>query len=404
MRIGVLTPELPPKVGGVGTSVIRICKSLQELGHEVVLISALHEGGGELLPRVVELESSQLGLPIMSIGGMAAKGASIREDLKGQLRRVFIETAIEYLEAKNLDLFMTFTVGEHSFMGSCIASGLGIPHIANARGTDVGGVMFTPKGLHYIEHTLKRSSATVFVCSYLKELTETVFGKRDNFHLILNSCPQPPSEIYNNRERHRRSVREMHGLAPDDFVIGFCGTFREKKGCRFLGEAFQSVVERDKSVKLLIVGGARTHAEQKLAPHLFDGGLSKTNVRFAGMASERNFVYAQYCAMDVLVKPSIEDGLPNVILEAMSMGVPVIGTDVFKDVVAHEKTGFICKRYKVEELADLILFVKDNPELAARVVAAAKDNLQKNHATLTEAEKYIQLFRGAISQKEPALA
>ncbi len=132
-------------------------------------------------------------------------------------------------------------------------------------------------------------------------------------HVVKNPIPTP-------RDRADRGrVRSSLGISESEFIIGFVSTNLSNplKGGSILARAFGSMVKsrRDLS-RLLLVGSGK-----------FDHKLDDKRVmtmRTGGVFTVEDCLLA----MDVLVVPSMEDNLPNVIGESLMVGTPVIGSDV----------------------------------------------------------------------------
>lgn len=119
-------------------------------------------------------------------------------------------------------------------------------------------------------------------------------------------------------------ARARHGVAGTAQVILFVGNLLISKGCRELFEAFARLAAEAPGLVLIFVGAgaARAHVEKRAAAE----GLGE-RVRFAGRA-RHDELPSWFAACDLLCLPSHNEGIPNVILEAMSCGVPVVATRV----------------------------------------------------------------------------
>jgi len=137
----------------------------------------------------------------------------------------------------------------------------------------------------------------------------------------------------------------------------YVGRLTRKKGVEYLISAMRSV----KEVDLLIVGdGPDRQRLEKMAAGL--------RVKFIGMVSpDRVYDYLEQAK--ILILPSFYEGLPNVILEAMSLGVPVIATRVggIPDLVRQKETGLLVEPGGVDELAIGIKKLIEDDDLRRRV-------------------------------------
>ena len=134
------------------------------------------------------------------------------------------------------------------------------------------------------------------------------------------------------------------------YRILFVGRLVEQKGVRYLLDALPGLrTQALQPVELVVVGDgpARPALEEQVSAL----GL-EASVRFAGWA-QRAEMPGHYQSADVFALPSFEEGMPNVVLEAMASGLPIVTTDIYgnRELVAHEENGLLfprpaCKPWK----------------------------------------------------------
>jgi len=132
------------------------------------------------------------------------------------------------------------------------------------------------------------------------------------------------------KKRPKEKIREIFGIADEEFVIGFVSDSVNdpRKGMGILLEAIDLVAKQHKNLHLLAVGS---------------GQLKTTGIRCTQIGSVANDILLShiYSACDVFVCPSMQDNLPNTVLEALACNVPVVGFQVggLPDLVACELQG-----------------------------------------------------------------
>jgi glycosyltransferase involved in cell wall biosynthesis len=138
----------------------------------------------------------------------------------------------------------------------------------------------------------------------------------EHVHLVLNGIEVPPPLSHDERTKLRAEL----GASPDELLIAGAGHVHRRKGFDLLLDAFlRAALPASRAV---IVGdGPEVEALAARAAALGIGG----RVRFAG---ERDDVPRVLAACDVFVLSSRNEGMANVMLEAMAAGTPVIATDV----------------------------------------------------------------------------
>jgi len=129
-----------------------------------------------------------------------------------------------------------------------------------------------------------------------------------------------PGEIVPRQTKE--SIAARHGLSPENIVVGVVGRLSPEKGQLVFLRAMEAVVRHVTNVRALIVGDGRDRAT--LEAYCRDKRLAK----FVTFAGHQGCIGDYYQVLDLLVLPSLSEGLPNAVLEAMSFGVPVLATTV----------------------------------------------------------------------------
>lgn len=148
-------------------------------------------------------------------------------------------------------------------------------------------------------------------------------------------------------------ARQQLGLPGDVFVVGVVGRLNEQKGHKYLFQAVARLAAEAPRLRLLVVGEGGLRSElDRLARRL---GIAE-RVSFLGFRQDMASVYA---AMDVFCLPSLFEGLPLVLVEALACARVAIGTRALgiTDVLVHEKNGFLVPPKDAEALASAILKV-----------------------------------------------
>ncbi len=156
----------------------------------------------------------------------------------------------------------------------------------------------------------------------------------------------------------RQRIRKAHGISQDEFIFGVMARLEPQKGHEYLLEAVAKITERRRDFRVLLVGdGDRREELQSMADRL---GIRDRFI-FAGFQSD---VVGYYATMDVKVLPSLYEGLPLCVIEAMAMEKPVIATDVdgTPEVVQHERNGFLVPPRDSAALADAMEYALNHRE------------------------------------------
>lgn len=167
-------------------------------------------------------------------------------------------------------------------------------------------------------------------------------------------------------------IREKFNLPTNQTIIGYIGRLSEQKGMIPFIKALPPFKEAFEDCKFLIVGSGEQEEEVKqLVEEL---GLSELFI-FAGFQSD---VYPFYQLIDIFFLPSLYEGLPMVLLEAVGSGVPTISMNVgsISEVIIPEKTGLLIEpENHIEFVKELIRF-KNDDLLREQVATLGTDHVQ----------------------------
>jgi glycosyltransferase involved in cell wall biosynthesis len=174
-------------------------------------------------------------------------------------------------------------------------------------------------------------------------------------------------------------------------VLGSVGAIENRKGQIILLQAVKRLLDNGKlpGLHVMFVGEGPDEEMLKAVTEVY--GLQE-HVSFFPFTSEPNYVFDR---IDILAFPSLyKEGLPNVLLEAMSMKVPVISTRLagIPEVVFDGETGFLTDPGNVEQFSDAVEKVWKNPETCMKMGEKARklmeDRMNKKH----QFDEFLQFF------------
>jgi len=255
--------------------------------------------------------------------------------------------------------------------------------------------------------------------------------------IIPNGLDIEDYEIRNQYEntKLRKDFRKKFKILSDAKIVLFLSRLSWKKGLDTLIPAFAEVVKKEPKAVLIIAGGddedyrkeiiklineinIRTSDVQKLKPSIF--GTSdvqninqhksaeininqRSNIIFTGMLIGEDKI-AAYQESDVFVLPSYSENFGNVVLEAMYFGLPVIITKYVGISPSIKKAGAGLVINKDEkQLAEAILKILNNPDLAKKISEAGKKLTEKEFSWPEIAEKFINEYGEIINFKHHSL-
>ena len=164
-----------------------------------------------------------------------------------------------------------------------------------------------------------------------------------------------------------RAAREELGIAPGDFAIGTVTRLHDSKGNSYLVEAARLVLNERPNARFFIVGEGPLREPLEQQARALNMG---DRFVFAGFAKD---VARVVSAFDVSVFPSLWEGTPLTVFEALAMGKAIVATDAdgLVDVLTHERDAIIVPKRDAHALAAGLIRVMDEPQTRERIRAAA---------------------------------
>ena len=185
------------------------------------------------------------------------------------------------------------------------------------------------------------------------------------------------------------------GLRPSDPVIITIGRLEEQKGIHDLLSAIPAVLHRHSNSQFLIVGAGRDRAAlQQQASSL---GITSA-VTFAGSQSD---IPGLLKASTLFVLPSLWEGMPNALLEAMASGRPVIATSVegSAELIQSGVTGSLVPPSCPNDLAAAINALLADPHVARRYADASQIFVMNDFTIHNLVARYDGLYRRLLAQR-----
>ncbi|MGE3539925.1 MAG: glycosyltransferase family 4 protein [Candidatus Tectimicrobiota bacterium] len=188
---------------------------------------------------------------------------------------------------------------------------------------------------------------------------------------------------------------ELH-IAPDVPVLGYVGRIMPEKDLVTWLRAAALVGQKYPQAQFVLVGEGRDTSTlgqlQQLATEL---GI-RERVHFPGYRSQLLPIYA---AFDVFVLTSRREGLPNSVLEAMALGVPVVTTDVAgtKELVLHGQTGFVLPQGDVAGIAQAMLKLVEDTALRHGMGQASRQRVEQHFSFTGRLQRIEALYAEMVN-------
>jgi glycosyltransferase involved in cell wall biosynthesis len=191
----------------------------------------------------------------------------------------------------------------------------------------------------------------------------------------------------------RSLARKLLDLPQDKQLILFGAmksTSDRRKGFHLLLPALQKLSQSEwqKRLELVVFG-----ASEPLEPP--DFGFKANYIGKLGDDISLSLLYA---AADVFVAPSVQDNLPNTVMEALACGTPCVAFKIggMPDMIEHEQNGYLAQPYEVEDLARGIAWVLEDRERYEKLCDRAREKAEEEFTLELQAQRYLSLYKELI--------
>ncbi len=388
--------RIPPQEGGGAEAfILNLSRQFSDMGHIVTLIDRKYNAADAEVEyidglKIVRLESprfKRLGFTVNFVLTQICFGLSVNKYLK---------------KTSDIEVVHLYTV----MLGLVLA-------FLNRR---------IRKKLFYTSVGLRRDKKSPGIADKIALWLENQLVKRVNKTTIANEViagklvrqakveagrvlivPIGVDTVQYNPKHEIEEIRKKYYMGNDNMVL-FVGRICADKGVEYLIKAADIVINRcvKDNVRLLIVGPP----EQFDAHNNASGGYAERVNRLVGDYALRKKVtftgsvpiddkIKLYAACDMVVIPSIVDLDPQVQIEAMASGKPVIGTRVgtMPRRIADGKSGFIIDPADEKQLAEKINYLLDNPQERIKMGAFARKTVEENYSAEKMAAGMIEVYK-----------
>ncbi len=214
----------------------------------------------------------------------------------------------------------------------------------------------------------------------------------DHYDVVLNGV-----STSRFRQMDRQECRKRIGVRGDTFLIGMFASFKPQKNHPMLLKALAKIGHATSNAHALLVGdmlfGAAQETDQyrqQILDMIRDLGLENAT----HISGNVDNVESYYAACDVTVLPSWFEGTPNVVLESMACGVPVIATDVSSNdqIIANGEDGYLIPLSDDREFVDRIVELHNDPEKRRNFGTAARKKIEEKFSTKVMADNMLSVY------------
>lgn len=260
------------------------------------------------------------------------------------------------------------------------------PLLVTVHGEDI--TLHSKKALskHLIKFTLRNSDAIVCVSEFLKKKINSMGIKKNKFFISPMGAPLDKFKLIGTNK-----VRRTLNLPNNKKIILFVGHLITRKGVEYLIRAVKRVLKKDKNILCCIIG--KGHLEEYLKKLTSDLGLNDY-IRFLGVKTNKEVIpYMNAC--DLLVLPSLNEGLPVVLCEALACGKPVVATRVAgTPELVNNDVGYLVKPKDVNDLTEKIVLALNKKWEKEKLLKRARE-----FSVTVSVKKLMKVYKSFLRRK-----
>lgn len=380
-RLLFISERFPPDVGGVSRSANRLTESLTQLGLSVeVLTWSRYLQSGEVVRQAVETPTG--GLTVHRLGLYRQWDMTLPHTLN----------VLDWLhESQPFEAVWGHYLFPAAFVAVWFAQLKGLPSLVSARGNDIDRAMFPPGDFARLQWTLTQATQITAVSQDMAHKVQCLSQRSDVqvLHNVVNTdvfhANWPIEEL--------AQLRQDLGIAPEERVLGFSGELREKKGQRFLLQALARV-QQEHPACLLIIGEVRPSAQAPIQSFAAEHPQAADRIIITGHLLDPEAVARHLSLCDVYLQPSLWEGLPNALLEAMACDRCCIASDAggIPEVLESGKTGFLLPRSQLHHLGEAVLECLSLPLVERQQIGKAACDRTRTHFSLTQEQAQLKML------------
>ncbi len=382
MRILVFPDIFPSEPHpGEGIFILRCAQALRDIGHEILVLRIVPHAPPitpkwsryHAIPETYQIE----GISVRTLRAFIPPRKLGLEFLPWQVHRS-VERAIRRFSPDVIHANFLLPCGQVAVRHS-------VPTVVTAHGSDAYRWPHDRRGLFCAtREAIVKATRVTAVSGYIKDCVQAI-APRD-VDVIWNGGDE---RFFYPRDRHES--RSQLSIPPNRFVIAFAGNLLRAKGVFDLIEA----ARRLKAINPMVLIAGAGPEEAALRGFAQRSGV---DTRLFGRLPQDELA-TMFAAADVFTLPSYNEGLPNVICEAMLTGRAIVASAVggIPEIIDHKRSGLLVRAGDVPGLESALAWYASHPEERKRMELAAQTFAAKSLTWRISARHYEQVFLEAIN-------
>lgn len=376
MKLLIINYEYPPLGGGAGNATYHIAREMSQKGHDVIVVTSRFKGQKKV-------EKYNRHFTIIRIPTLRQKKESVTllELLIFTLSSlIYCPGLVKRLNPDSSIAFFGIPCGITSLWLKLI---YGLPYVVSLRGADVPGFVERKVGFfHFVAKPLIK-----YIWHQAKAVITNSKGLRD---LALNSFKNKPIHIIPNGVDTEFFFCNIQ-YPPKDVRILFVGRLSKQKGLFNLIKSIKILqYELNKNYLFEIVGEGPD--KEELLKMTQKNGLSKS-IQFSGWLDKQSLCY-KYQQATAFAFPSLSEGMPNAVLEAMATGLPVIATKVAgnEELIRDGENGYLVPANDCYSFAQKVDQMVNEPSKLKMMSQKSREIAMDEYSWEHVADEYINLI------------
>jgi glycosyltransferase involved in cell wall biosynthesis len=374
MNLLLVNYEYPPIGGGAGNATYFLANAFCRKGiSTVVLTSSFADARGHTKENGVDVYRVPAFRRFVDRSGFIEKLA---------FAIIAGSRANQIVRTHGIERMMVFFTLPCGPVGYWVKRSQGIPYLVLLRGGDVPGWTDELDTIHRITKSIRRS--------ILRNASAVIANDRGLARLSMDADPYPVDVIPNGVDTDY-FVPASHHAKPDVFHILFVGRFAGQKNLFYLLDQYSKLTSAfpGKTILDMVGDGPQMQALKQHAT----GSYLEESVKWHGWVS-KDRLKELYGIANCFVNPSLYEGMPNTVLEAMASGLPVVTSDVpgNNTLIQDGENGYIFDLKEPDACFHALARLIQNPEVAAKMGDRGRQKALDNYSWDSVAERFINLL------------
>jgi glycosyltransferase involved in cell wall biosynthesis len=385
MNILVMTNTFTPHLGGVARSIEAFVADYRRRGHHVLIVAPhypnapLHEAGVIRIPALQKFNGSDFSVRLPIPGLLRTAVARFRPDLVHSHHPFLLgDTALRVAAAWDVPLVFTYHTMYEYYTHYVLSD--------------------VPPLRRYVK-TLAAGYANLCDCVFAPSESVAAILRDRNVIAPIEVVPTGIAV-----ERFTRGsgtqIRQMAGIPPGAFVVGYAGRLAPEKNLDFLIQAVAGLLCNRTDAHFLVVGSGPSQA--MIVRHFCRRRLA-SRLHMVGPCRGQDLVDA-YHAMDLFAFGSCSETQGLVLLEAMAAGLPVVAVDApgARDLVVDGENGSLLPPQQIDRFAAALTAMADSSVARRKAMAHEARRTAAKFDVRLCAEKALGLYAAVLSAHRPA--